>query len=62
MGAPSRQHGFFSFITPLCLGGEDSVDNLEASDPVVTVSLLGQIHDRIRDLPEGAPLTDFKLR
>lgn len=53
---------FFSFITPLCLGGEDSVDNLEASDPVVTVSLLGQIHDRIRDLPEGTPLTEFKLR
>lgn len=53
---------FFSFIKPLCLGGDDRVDNVEASDPVVTVSLLGQIHDQIRGLPEGAPINNFKLR
>ena len=51
-----------SFSTPLCLGGEVSVDNREAFERVVTVSLLGQTHDRIRDLPEGAPPTEFELR
>lgn len=53
---------FFSFIKPLCLGGDDSIDNVEASDPVVTVSLLGQVHDQIRGLPEGTPINEFKLR
>lgn len=52
---------FFSFIKPLCLGGDDSPDNVEASDPVVTVSLLGQIHNRIRQLPDGAQIDQIKL-
>lgn len=53
---------FYSFTKPLCLGGEDSEDNIEATDPTVTISILGQIHDQIRSLPEGAPISDIRLR
>jgi hypothetical protein len=52
---------FFSFIKPLCLGGEDSADNVEASDPVVTIPILGQIHNRIRSTPDGTRIGEIKL-
>ena len=46
----------YSYRVPPVLGGEYSVDNLEPTDISVHFSLLGQINDRTRDLPEGTAI------
>lgn len=50
-----------AFTLPPMLGGDISPANLEVSDMVVTVDLHGQIHEQIRDLPPGTPITGFTL-
>ena len=42
-----------SHVTPLVLGGEDSVANLEACDVSVHRHTAGQVHERARGLPMG---------
>ena len=48
-------------MPPLVLGGEAAVENLEASDFVVTMHIRGQIHDQIRGLPPGTKITGFNV-
>ncbi|MGV3551183.1 DUF1851 domain-containing protein [Rhizobium sp.] len=43
----------FGFRIPPILGGEYAVENLEPTDLSVHYSLLGQIWQQTRDLPEG---------
>ncbi len=50
-----------SFKTPPVLGGELSPENLEISDFVVTVNVAGQIHDQVRSLAPGAPITGITI-
>lgn len=50
-----------AFTVPPMLGGALTPENVEVSDMVVTVDLYGQIHDQIRDLPPGTPITGFTL-
>lgn len=40
----------------LVLGGEDELDNIEATDVSVHVSIHGQVHRQVKDLPEGTPI------
>lgn len=47
---------------PLVLGGSDDVSNLEISPLVVWVSLSGQIHEQVKDLPPGTPISGVSLR
>ncbi|RKR76406.1 T6SS immunity protein Tdi1 domain-containing protein [Frondihabitans australicus] len=42
---------------PLFLGGTDSPDNVELNDVSVYWTLVGQVFDRSRDLPEGTRIT-----
>lgn len=43
----------YSFKVPLVLGGEYVVDNVGISDLVVNYSLLAQINQQTKDLPDG---------
>lgn len=43
----------YDFSTPPILGGELAVENLKATDFEVALNIAGQIHDQVRDLPEG---------
>jgi Domain of unknown function (DUF1851) len=51
----------FDFVTPPVLGGSLSVDNLRATSFVVTVSLLGQIHDQVRRFPPGTRISGVSI-
>jgi hypothetical protein len=50
-----------SFKVPPVLGGATAVENVEASDFVVSVNIAGQIHQQIKDLPPGTPITGFTV-
>ena len=51
----------FSFRTPPALGGELTVENIEATDIEVHFSLSGQIHRQIAGLPEGTPIPQIRI-
>jgi len=51
----------YSHKKPLVLGGEDSADNVEVTDVSVHVSILGQIHRQVKDLPAGTSIENVKL-
>lgn len=51
----------YSFKIPPVLGGAQSIDNVGPTDIEVHFSLAGQIHKRVRDLPEGTPVSSVKL-
>ena len=50
-----------SFRLPPVLGGELSVDNVELADFAVSVNLAGQVHEQVRSLPPGTPVTDIRI-
>lgn len=49
----------YSFKTPPVLGGAIDPDNVELSDLAVWVSIAGQIHHQVKDLPAGTNITGF---
>lgn len=51
----------FSFKTPPVLGGALALDNLEIADFEVTLSIAGQIHKQLRNVPPGTPITGVSL-
>jgi hypothetical protein len=51
----------YSFRRPPVLGGALEIDNIEAADFVVSLNLAGQLHEQIRDLPPGTPITGFTI-
>jgi len=51
----------YAYSTPPVLGGPVSVDNVEVMDFVVWLSLTGQIHDQVRNLPPGTRISGFTL-
>jgi hypothetical protein len=44
------------------LGGEINPDNFEPTSLSVHFSVLGQIHEQVKDLPEGTPIGEIKIR
>ena len=50
-----------SFRVPPVLGGELSVENIELADFVVSVNVAGQVHEQVRALPPGTPVTDIRI-
>lgn len=57
--APGQVYGF---KTAPILGGAYKLQNIEPTDAVVHFSLLGQIHEQVKDLPEGTPIGDLQIR
>lgn len=51
----------YSHTHPLVLGGEDSESNVSATNISVHLSILGQIHQQVKDLPEGTEITDIRI-
>ena len=52
----------FSYKTPLVLGGEVELPNIEVGDIYVYASLMGQIHQQVKNLPPGTKITAFKIK
>ena len=48
-----------SFKLPPVLGGQIDPDNIEISDIAVHFSLAGQIHQQVKDLPDGTKIDRF---
>jgi hypothetical protein len=51
----------YGFKIPPVLGGALDVDNVEVIDFVVAVNIAGQLHDQLRDIPPGAPISGFTV-
>ena len=50
-----------SFKVPPILGGAFEADNLEVSDLSVTLSIGGQIHRQLKELPPGARISGVSI-
>jgi hypothetical protein len=51
----------FGYIKPPVLGGSFDVDNLEPTDIEVHFSLSGQIHQQVKDLPDGTSISHVSI-
>ncbi len=49
----------YDYKVPPVLGGEFEVANLTTTDFEVVLHLTGQLHEQVKDLPEGAEVTGF---
>jgi len=52
----------YSHKQMLALGGTDDLDNVETTDVSVHISIHGQVHRQIKDLPDGTPISEIKLK
>jgi len=50
-----------SFKTPPILGGSLEPDNIEVSDLEVALSVAGQIHRQVKDVPPGTPVSGITI-
>ena len=62
LGITRSQHQCFSFKKPPVLGGKYEPENFEAADISIHFSLLGQIHEQVKDLPAGTSISEFKIK
>jgi hypothetical protein len=51
----------FDWAVPPILGGQCSAENLAKTLIVVKISIAGQLHQQIKDLPPGTPITGFTV-
>ena len=51
----------YDFSTPPVLGGELAVENLSATDSEVALNIAGQIHEQVRNLPPGTPISQITV-
>lgn len=51
----------YSYKKPLVLGGEDIISNIEKLNIDVHLSINGQIHEKIKDLPPGTPINNITI-
>ena len=58
---PIDMNECIGFKVPLCLGGQDTVENLGRTDLSVCRDLTAQIWVAIHDLPEGASVDQFRI-
>jgi Domain of unknown function (DUF1851) len=47
----------YAFVVPPILGGHMAVDRIQVMDFVVSLEILGQIHDQVRGLPPGTRIS-----
>jgi hypothetical protein len=60
-GLEPREAEIYGFRIPPVLGGQPEISNVELSDFVVTLNLAGQIHNQVRTLPPGPPISGITL-
>lgn len=51
----------YGFTVPPILGGELGLDNLTTVPFVVALNIAGQVHEQVRDLPPGAPVSGVTI-
>ena len=51
----------YDLVHPPALGGSLDVDNITAADFVFSLNIAGQLHEQIKDLPPGTPITGIKF-
>ncbi len=61
-GVTREPHECFGFKQPPILGGEYEPGNFEPTDLAVHFSILGQIHQQVKDLPDGTPISEVKIK
>jgi hypothetical protein len=57
---PLRSTQIVGYRIPLSLGGEHELSNLELANPELELEFNLQIHEQIKDLPEGTPIKGVK--
>ncbi|MCA9037006.1 MAG: DUF1851 domain-containing protein [Planctomycetaceae bacterium] len=45
----------------LVLGGDDDIENVEVADVSVHISIHGQVHRQVKDLPDGAQISEIRI-
>jgi hypothetical protein len=60
-GIRLAENEVYAFTPPLVLGGEPDAANASALDFVVAVDLAGQIHEQVRNLPPGTPISGLTI-
>jgi hypothetical protein len=61
-GARLTRDQCFGYKVPPALGGQMEPSNFEPTDLAVHFGILGQIHEQIKDLPEGTPIGEIKFK
>ena len=61
LGLDLSEKQCYSFKIPPILGGQLEPENIEVCDIFVHLSILGQIHQQVKDLPPGTKITDIKI-
>ena len=51
----------YDFRIPPALGGAHEVGNVEVCDFSVALYIAGQVHDQVRHLPPGTPISGFRI-
>jgi hypothetical protein len=51
----------YDFQIPPVLGGKTDLGNVTVMDFVVSLSIAGQLHDQVRNLPPGTKVSGFKV-
>ena len=51
----------FALKTPLVLGGEAKLENFEMTSILVHVSMMGQIHRQVKNLPPGTKIDKIEI-
>lgn len=51
----------YSHTQLLVLGGDDDVENVDVTDASVHISMHGQVHRQVKDLPPGTPIGDITI-
>ena len=52
----------YSFKTPPVVGGEFTFENIEKSDIEIHFSFSGQIHEQVKDIPDGETISGIKIK
>ncbi|HSV40775.1 MAG TPA: hypothetical protein VLI04_18585 [Nocardioidaceae bacterium] len=60
-GLTATGSDILDFKVPPVLGGDFDVPNLQVTDFEVAVHLAGQLHEQIKDLPDGAEISGFSF-
>jgi hypothetical protein len=51
----------YDFRVPPTLGGKLDIENVTAMAFAVSLNIAGQLHEQIRDLPPGTPISEIRL-
>ena len=51
----------YCFTAPPILGGAIDLDNVGVLDFVVALNVTGQLHQQVKDLPPGTPISGFSI-